>query len=171
LVAEGHEYELDTGAKIFCEPDQYAATRVAVKHLERTFRPYHVVATEKHLPSVLYTVRSFPHSLKVKLKSSRLIAYIGRSDETRQTPPPSEGVKKNPTRHVGGGPQVDNPHQSGMMPLFVQLPSKTDVAEDNEDVGRAPQLSTMRPASELQAPYVDSRRGGYPYGQRLGRTA
>merc|ERR1719281_141484 len=86
LVAQGHEYELATGAKIFCEPDQYAPTRVAVKHLECTFRPYHVVATEKHLPSVLNTVRSFPHSLKVKVKSSRLIAYVGRSEEQQQTP-------------------------------------------------------------------------------------
>jgi hypothetical protein len=76
LAAHGHEFELATGGKIFCEPDQYDATRAALKHLERNFRPYHVVVTEKHLPSVLYTVRSFPHSLKVKVKSSRLITYI-----------------------------------------------------------------------------------------------
>jgi hypothetical protein len=128
-----------------------------------------VVATEKHLPSVLYTVRSFPHSLKVKLKSSRLIAYIGRSEEKHQTPP--DRVKKNTTRYVGGGPHVDNPHQSGTMPLFVQLASKTDVAEDNEDVGRDPQLSTVLPVSEFQAPYVDSLQAGYPFGQRLARAA
>jgi hypothetical protein len=133
LVAKGHEYELGTGAKIFCEPDQYAATRVAVKNLERTFRPYHVVATEEHLPSVLYTVRSFPHSLKVKVKSNRLIAYIGGSEETNATP---ERAGRSAGRYNGGAPQVETPHV-GSMPLFVQLaqkeagdPSEASDAED-----------------------------------------
>jgi hypothetical protein len=143
LVAKGHEYELSTGAKIFCEPDQYAATRVAVKHLERTFRPYHVVATEKHLPSVLYTVRSFPHSLKVKVKSNRLIAYIGHSEETNATP---EGPRKSAGRYGGGAPQVDDLH-SGSMPLFVQLAQKTDVAEDPQEVNADTQWSMAPPGS------------------------
>jgi hypothetical protein len=151
LVAQGHEYELATGAKIFCEPDQYAATRVAVKHLEGTFRPYHVVATEKHLPSVLYTVRSFPHSLKVKVKSSRLIAYIGRTSEDTQQKP--ERVRQQSTRYSGGGPHVDNPEQSGTTPLFLQLAAKADVAEDQEDFSIDPPRSAVLPTSEFKRPY------------------
>jgi hypothetical protein len=161
LAAQGHEYELATGAKIFCEPDQYAATRVAVKHLEGTFRPYHVVATEKHLPSVLYTVRSFPHSLKVKVKSSRLIAYIGGSEETNPMPE----RPRRPAARFGGAPPVDNPH-SGTMPLFVKLASRTDGAEEKEDVDSDAQISPMPPASNFTQPYVEPLQAGFPYGQR-----
>jgi hypothetical protein len=160
LAAQGHEYELATGAKIFCEPDQYAATRVAVKHLECTFRPYHVVATEKHLPSVLYTVRSFPHSLKVKVKSSRLIAYIGRSEETQRT---TERARKQSTRYSGSGPQVDNPQHSSTMPLFVQLAPKADAAEDQEEFSADAPLLTAPPISEFQQPYVEPLQPGHPY--------
>jgi hypothetical protein len=163
LVANGHEYELGTGAKIFCEPEQYAATRAAVKHLESTFRPYHVVATEKHLPNVLYTVRSFPHSLKVKVKSSRLIAYIGGSGETQE--PPAR-VKRNANRHVGGGSQVDVP-RSGTMPLFVQLAQRGDASDDQHEAGVNPSLPPMLPHSEYSQPmFVDPLQAGQPQGMR-----
>jgi hypothetical protein len=164
LVAQGHEYELATGAKIFCEPDQYAATRVAVKHLERTFRPYHVVATEKHLPSVLFTVRSFPHSLKVKVKSSRLIAYIGRSGEAssrgdlNQTP---DRARKNSSRHVGDKPPVEDLPSSGSMPLFLQL-AKPDGADDQQETGVGPLPTAMG----LPQAYANALQAMQPSGMR-----
>jgi len=176
LVAQGHEYELATGAKIFCEPDQYAATRVAVKHLEGTFRPYHVVATEKHLPSVLYTVRSFPHSLKVKVKSSRLIAYIGRSQEKSQQP---ERGRTGPARKAGrfgGSAASDVDPSSCSMPLFVQLASKGNDNEDYQDAWMDHHQSTMPPApdfsaSDFQQSHVDPPHKGLSYGMRSTRTA
>jgi hypothetical protein len=127
-----------------------------------------VVATEKHLPSVLYTVRSFPHSLKVKVKSSRLIAYIGRSEESPDTP---DRVKKSANRYVGDGPQVDNSHHSGTMPLFVQLASKADVAEDQLEASVDSQMTTLSPASDLPQAYVDPLPAGFQYGMRLARPA
>jgi hypothetical protein len=48
----------------------------------------------------------------------------------------------------------------------VQLASKTDGAEDQEDVGRDPLPSTMPPASDFQHPYVEPVQAGHPYGQR-----
>jgi hypothetical protein len=56
------------------------------------------------------------------------------------------------------------------MPLFVQLAPKTDVAEDQEDVGRDPLVSAMPPGSDFQHPYVEPLQAGHPYGQRSYRS-
>ena len=91
LAAEGHAAELESGTKIFCEPKQYAETRVAMAHLDFVLRPSHVVATEKYLSSVLHTLENITYQkpcgktkrtriMYVKVKSTRLFAYIARSD-------------------------------------------------------------------------------------------
>jgi hypothetical protein len=78
MAAAGYSCELATGAKIFCEPEYYAAISRAVKDLEPTLRPYHVIVTEKFRQLLLQTAKACPRSMKVKVKEDRVIACFGK---------------------------------------------------------------------------------------------
>lgn len=78
MAAQGFSCELATGAKIFCEPEYYTAISRAVKDLESTLRPYHVIVTEKFRQLLLQTAKACPRSMKVKVKEDRVIACFGK---------------------------------------------------------------------------------------------
>jgi hypothetical protein len=78
MAAAGFSCELDTGAKIFCEPEYYPAISRTVKDLESSLRPYHVIVTEKFRQRLLQTAKACPRSMKVKVKEDRVIACFGK---------------------------------------------------------------------------------------------
>jgi len=93
MAAAGFSCELATGAKIFCEPEYYPAISRAVKDLESTLRPYHVIVTEKFRQLLLQTAKACPRSMKVKVKEDRVIACFGKGRWIPFTLSPDKAAK------------------------------------------------------------------------------
>jgi hypothetical protein len=79
MESAGLSTELETGTKIFCKPNTYAAARNAIQGIEGVLRPYHVIVTEEFRPLVTQIVKAFPRALKVKCKEESVIARIGHA--------------------------------------------------------------------------------------------
>jgi hypothetical protein len=74
--------ELPSGCKLFCSPAQYPAICTVTEHFKDLLRPYHVLSSERYHGTVLKTIHNMPRSLKIRVKSDFVYAYITDSDGT-----------------------------------------------------------------------------------------
>jgi hypothetical protein len=118
MAAAGFSCELATGAKIFCEPGYYAAICRAVKDLESTLRPYHVIVTEKFRQLLLQTAKACPRSMKVKVKEDRVIACFGKGRWIPFTWSPEKPAQSGREQTA----QAAQPHTQAPPPMQPSMP-------------------------------------------------
>jgi len=75
LSEAGYSSRLPSGAAIFVNPQEYAATmQVIARH---TLRPYHIVVSEVFMPLVFEAITSLPCRSKVRVCDHHIIGYVG----------------------------------------------------------------------------------------------
>jgi len=79
LEAEGHNWRLPSGAKMFVYPEQFAAAWETVR--TRELRPCHVVVAEAFESLVQEAVRRLPARRDVRLRAIEPLGYLGEEDE------------------------------------------------------------------------------------------
>jgi hypothetical protein len=94
LRVAGHNYELATGAKLFCGVDQYEEVAATMSRTDVDVRPYHVIFTESAREAVMVTLGSLRRALKVRVKEEMCLGHVVATKS--QTPPAALSPPKTP---------------------------------------------------------------------------